>query len=559
MSRPPSRSQLETGIPWLDCRSVVLLVAIGTLVSGSLPAQAQPATRPLDAKTHPGEPAYNAAPEDESALSPRHASRHHFESGIRLFEDKNYSGALAEFEAAYRTFPSASALQNVALCQKQLYRYSDARKTLTQLLESHGSELSVRDREEVRDATTELLSLVGTVRFNVTPPNATLVLDGRTLGPQDLSEAISLDVGEHHVVAEADGFAPLTQVFRVAGGHTDVPVDLALTETTGIVEILAPDPQTAIAIDGRPVAFEFYQGRLAPGRHFVQVYREGYEPYEEELDITVGEKARVVGELGESLFAEAQNGDSTTSTTKRSQLGWYGLGSASLLAVRGHPAGFRADSNYDFGYELGFRAGYRVLPPIAFEGQVASGSYVVQGHCANVLPSSCPYASTAEYRFDTRRIGANVRLMSQGEPARFVSSIGTGAVSQDFEIGTSQAKGVSPYVQLELGVAMNYRHLLCEVSALGIFDGASSIRQVEFRPFEMGGGMQFFGLSIRLGYSEWSVSRKTPPMPQAPSAHGQSTSLSHQQLTPPLSLARSPGPPPAAPLLPPPVSAPYSK
>src|SRR5512147_841892 len=102
----------------------------------------------------------------------------------------------------------------------------------------------------------------------------------------------------------------MSLAFRIAGGHTDVPVALTLTETTGTVIITAPDPQTAIAVDGRPVAFAEWTGRLEPGRHFVQVYREGYEPFEEEIDVEIGETLRVRGVLGDRIDA-ADRGEST--------------------------------------------------------------------------------------------------------------------------------------------------------------------------------------------------------------------------------------------------------
>ena len=46
-----------------------------------------------------------AAPEAETAVEQdpaTRAARRHFQSGIKLYRDANYSGALAEFEAAYR-------------------------------------------------------------------------------------------------------------------------------------------------------------------------------------------------------------------------------------------------------------------------------------------------------------------------------------------------------------------------------------------------------------------------------------------------------------------------
>src|SRR4051812_43425669 len=79
-------------------------------------------------------------------------ARRHFKIGIRLYQDTNYLGALAEFEAAYTAKPGAGSLQNVALCQKALFRYREAAATLEQLLSRHAAELSEGEQTAVRDA-----------------------------------------------------------------------------------------------------------------------------------------------------------------------------------------------------------------------------------------------------------------------------------------------------------------------------------------------------------------------------------------------------------------------
>ncbi|HEX6275750.1 MAG TPA: hypothetical protein VFZ53_22065, partial [Polyangiaceae bacterium] len=56
---------------------------------------------------------------EEAPIDPRTAeARAHFKSGTKLYQDGNYAGALAEFEAAYESKPGPGSLQNVALCQK---------------------------------------------------------------------------------------------------------------------------------------------------------------------------------------------------------------------------------------------------------------------------------------------------------------------------------------------------------------------------------------------------------------------------------------------------------
>src|SRR5688572_19796093 len=69
-------------------------------------------------------------------------ARRHFKNGVKLFQDQNYHGALAEFEAAYELKPGAASIQNVALCLKALFRYAEAAEKLEQLLSRHAGEVS---------------------------------------------------------------------------------------------------------------------------------------------------------------------------------------------------------------------------------------------------------------------------------------------------------------------------------------------------------------------------------------------------------------------------------
>src|SRR5687768_13951352 len=79
--------------------------------------------------------------EDSEVDEKTRLARTHFKNGVKLYRDTNYPGALAEFEAAYAAKPGSGSLQNVALCQKALFRYAEAAETLEQLLALHAAEL----------------------------------------------------------------------------------------------------------------------------------------------------------------------------------------------------------------------------------------------------------------------------------------------------------------------------------------------------------------------------------------------------------------------------------
>src|SRR3954471_7644834 len=97
-------------------------------------------------------PAAGDAPSSNSTAEATAEARRHFKLGIKLYQDTNYPGALAELAAAYAAKPSPSSLENVRLCQKALFRYREAATTLDQWLQTHGSELKEGGTKAVTEA-----------------------------------------------------------------------------------------------------------------------------------------------------------------------------------------------------------------------------------------------------------------------------------------------------------------------------------------------------------------------------------------------------------------------
>ena len=136
--------------------------ACSALGAGSAAAQEPPP----DPKPVPAEP--------PDALTLQ--ARRHFKTGTKLYRDGNYGGALAEFEEAYRLKPGAGSLQNVALSQKGLFRYSESATTLEQLLAKHGTELSEGERRAIGEALTELKGLIASIRLRIKPETARVLV-----------------------------------------------------------------------------------------------------------------------------------------------------------------------------------------------------------------------------------------------------------------------------------------------------------------------------------------------------------------------------------------------
>lgn len=450
-----------------------------------------------------GRPVELGATSDEREAHER--SRVFFDRGVRLYRDGNVQAALAEFQVAYEIHPNSAALQNVALCQKALFHYGEAKATLDKLLLKYPHELSPADTQAARAAISELSALVGRIRLHVTPSTASVTLDDRPLSPGDLAQPIQLDVGEHPLRVEATGYEPQTRQITVTGGTSNDLVLVTLKPTHGFLTVWAPDEHSAIAVDGNAVAYQNYRGSVVPGRHVIQIYRPGFEPYEAVVELEAGQSVTVRGKVGEPLEDDdALIEHSNLARGPARQLrGWYGMLDLSTMSWSGAPESIDPDGHNHQGYGYGLHAGYRLFTPIAVEAVIGASHHDVTGTCERTA-TVCGSGLTYNYSLNTRRVGGALRLMSGGEKVRFTSSVGTGAASHDLRVFSLQAKGFDAYFALEAGAQINIDHVLLELVGFGWFESAGSIRAGNYAPYENGNGIQMFGLSIRAGWSEWT-------------------------------------------------------
>jgi len=464
-------------------------------------------TEPAIADTTKVEPAGSLTQSDP----PEHArSRQFFDRGVRLYRSGDVQGALAEFQAAYRIHPNYAALENVALCQKALFRYKESKATLDSLLANHAHELTATDRATVDATIRDLATHIGSLKLSVTPTTAEISLDGADLPALELTQPIDLDVGEHHLHADAEGYEPANRLLSVADG-ANAPVSVALVPTHGFLTVLAPDAHSAIAVDGRAVAFESYRGVVLPGRHVIQVYRAGFEPYEAIVELDAGQSVTIRGKLGEPITDDDSLVKEPHAEQPPRQLrGWYGLLDFSVLNWVGAPESIDATGYNHLGYGYGLHAGYRLFTPIGIEAVIAATHHDVTGTCEAYASLCNPNSNpNPKYQLDTQRAGGAMRLMSGGENIRFTSSVGIGAVSHDLHIFSIQPKGFDAYFALEAGAQVNIDHVLVELVGVGWFESASSIKArdptgQQYAPYVNGNGIQMFGLSLRVGWSEWT-------------------------------------------------------
>lgn len=225
------------------------------------------------------QPAMQPAP-TEADLS---AAREHFDRGIRLFDQGDNDGALAEFQRAWELSRRPSVLFNIAATNQALRRYGDAIAALERFLAEAPAEPR-RQRRDAEHTLEELRQLIAHVRVVLDPEDATLVLDGRV---QPTRTDLIVGPGTHRIQASRDGHRSLTEEFTIASGVTR-EIHLALQPGSGDVTQTTSGRPATLVVEGMPRGATLsIDGRvaaglpttLAPGPHVFEVRAAGYQPW----------------------------------------------------------------------------------------------------------------------------------------------------------------------------------------------------------------------------------------------------------------------------------------
>lgn len=157
-----------------------------------------------------------AAPGPDAAAKQDAARR--FEQAIKLYEDADYTLALAEFERVYELVPDYRVLYNIGQVSIQLGRYARAFRTLKEYVVRGGTELSPERAAAVQADLAQLEGKVARLSLQVQQPGAQISVDGVAMGRTPLAEPLVVDVGQRRVQVELAGYVTQSQTFTLAGG-----------------------------------------------------------------------------------------------------------------------------------------------------------------------------------------------------------------------------------------------------------------------------------------------------------------------------------------------------
>lgn len=175
-------------------------------------------------------------------------ARARLDAGNQLLREQRYEGALAEYEAAYRAYPSPKIRLNIAEAHSQLGNWAEAFQNYEAFLgetdASSDLHAAARTRKEELEAKIAFIDVQSPVE------GARVRVDGEDLGETPL-EPIPVNPGRHTVVAEKDGYQRFetAEVFTSGERKTIalalVPIQVRPTTVT-TVETPAPKDDSSV-------------------------------------------------------------------------------------------------------------------------------------------------------------------------------------------------------------------------------------------------------------------------------------------------------------------------
>lgn len=218
----------------------------------------------------------------------------HYQRGVGLYKEANYGAALAEFRAAQQAVPSFEVLFNIGLCERRLFKYGQAIRTLNTYLQEGGPKVPKDRRAAVAQELEQIRQLTAPVAVIVAGAPAKLLVDGELYGTTPLTEMVPLGPGQHVVRAERDGHAPDEKRIEVVSGQPQAVQLEPRSLTAPVAVTIESDPPGAlVSIDGAAALKVPATHPIAPGNHEFVARLDGYAPSRSDVEVKPGEPRSV--------------------------------------------------------------------------------------------------------------------------------------------------------------------------------------------------------------------------------------------------------------------------
>lgn len=165
---------------------------------------------------------------------------------VEEFNRGNWAEARALFERAHALQPNARTERGLGITAFEMRHYVDAVRDLQASLDDARNPLSHEQRMEVSEILVRAQRYVGSLRLNVQPPGALILLDGRPCVEFELA----MDVGDHRLDASAPDYQPVSLNFTVQTGRVAMlNVELVRNTANASPPLLAAPPPASTTGD----------------------------------------------------------------------------------------------------------------------------------------------------------------------------------------------------------------------------------------------------------------------------------------------------------------------
>jgi PEGA domain len=263
--------------------ALALSLAAGAALSAPAAAQQPPPPPPADA----------AAPARPLAESLTGMARAEYEGGRILYADKDFGNAIVKFEKAHELARDPRLLWNIAVCEKNLRRYSRMLRTIRRYQSEAARLLSPDERTQAAEIIKTVETFVSALKLTSSEAGAEVYVDDEKLGVTPLVEPVMVDVGKRRIRVVKAGFREVVLTPEVVGGGElvlDVPLEKDVHR--GRLQVFA-GAEDIISVDGHAVGRERWEGSVPSGGHSLKVSAPGMAPYQSEV-VIADEKLRRV-------------------------------------------------------------------------------------------------------------------------------------------------------------------------------------------------------------------------------------------------------------------------